>query len=688
MREETRPISSEKTAEIKAQKEQEDLERDPELARGLAAGGSEPIQRTQVIDLESAAVSSQPSEPAAPEITDDYSSQVDSDDKPDHQNPPETSIATNNLPHHPPVPVPEGAALESPVDPTPSPAEPVPQPTQTETTKDIEMQDAPLSATSSTTKIPREREDDDMADEPAAKRSKTDEEAPALESTPEFKKPNLPPVDTNVNGVQAEQTPKTSLNTITKPQFKHIQRVLQNVKRIHDARFFVTPVDIAALNIPNYPNIVKNPMDLRTMEEKLKAEDYPSVDAFYADFNLIVSNSVLFNGPEHAVSKAAGKLKDSFDRQMQNIPGPEVTEVSAADKKKRASVPSATPAPPPRRESRSSLPGSARSPTASSPQTFALGPQGVPLIRRDSTVGDGRPKREIHPPAPRDLPYANQKPKKKKFQMELKFCSTVMAELQKPKFSSVSYPFLLPVDPVALNIPHYHKIIKKPMDLGTVGTKLDHGEYENAKEFEADVQLMFKNCFTFNPPDHPVHQMGQQFKDVFEKKMEEKQRWVDANTPASGPASPGSSRDSEDEEEEEEEEDEGENEDQLTQLQKQIAAMSKQVEMIQKQGKGSPPASSKKAKSHKKATKKASSTAPIKAEKKGPSKPSRPQPKLPRVTYEEKQDISNRINGLPEEKMQKALRIIRDNMPHLKVNTPTMSLRLSYGGFDHQIVFA
>ena len=79
------------------------------------------------------------------------------------------------------------------------------------------------------------------------------------------------------------------------------------------------------------------------------------------------------------------------------------------DKKEKTITVSAPKPPPARRESRSSLPGSARSPvSADSQQTFALGPTGVPLIRRDSmTVGDGRPKRKIHPPAPRDLPSSH-----------------------------------------------------------------------------------------------------------------------------------------------------------------------------------------------------------------------------------------------------------------------------------------
>lgn len=43
-----------------------------------------------------------------------------------------------------------------------------------------------------------------------------------------------------------------------------------------------------------------------------------------------------------------------------------------------------------------------------------------------------------------------------------------------------AYYFNTPVDPVALNLPDYPKIIKKPMDLGTIAHKLERREYEDA----------------------------------------------------------------------------------------------------------------------------------------------------------------------------------------------------------------
>ncbi|KFM27509.1 putative pleiotropic drug resistance protein 2 [Auxenochlorella protothecoides] len=55
-----------------------------------------------------------------------------------------------------------------------------------------------------------------------------------------------------------------------------------------------------------------------------------------------------------------------------------------------------------------------------------------------------------------------------------------------------------PVD--ANYAPGYYAVIKNPMDLGTVKTKLDHRRYSSLLEFRDDVRLIFANCRQFNPP--------------------------------------------------------------------------------------------------------------------------------------------------------------------------------------------
>ena len=667
LREETQPVSQEQTAEIKEQKQLQDLISDPELVNGLVSGASDPVPETREIQSQTESTAPSSSQQPQPNSTTSPAPVVapsHSEDKASTPQPSEEfdSIPTTEIPHHPPVPVPEGALTETPIDPAPSPALPAAASSPTMETeiqpKDEIMQDAP----SSPAKVAREREEDDVEDGPAAKRSKTEEGV-----NTDFKVPERPAINTQVNGTHIE-APPISAPPMTLLQHKHCMRTIQNVKRIQSSTAFRQPVDYVALNIPSYPSIIAKPMDLRTLEENLKESKYPTVEAFTADFNQIVQNCETFNGRESTFTKAAHEMKASFDKNMSKIPGPDVTEPSPADRKKKAIIPPAAKATPARRESRSSLPGPARSPvSAGSPQTFALNPQGVPLIRRDSTFGDGRPKREIHPPAPRDLPYANQKPKKKKYQWELKFCEKVLSELSKPKYNHVSWPFMTAVDPVALNIPTYHSIIKKPMDFGTMKTKLDHGEYENAKEFEADARQVFQNCYRFNPQSDPINHTGHQFEGVFDGEWSKKRDWIEANTPGSGPQSAGSSEPEDSDEEEEEEDEEEEEQTQLSKLQQQIAAMSRQVELIT-QKKKSPPVSSKKAtkgaKPVRKDTKK--TAAPAKAEKKAASKPAKKE-KTPYVTYEQKQDISNRINSLSETKMATALRIIRDNMPNLQV---------------------
>lgn len=136
---------------------------------------------------------------------------------------------------------------------------------------------------------------------------------------------------------------------------------------------------------------------------------------------------------------------------------------------------------------------------------------------------DGRPKREIHPPPSKDYPEPMTKRRNpRKNDAQMKFCGQVLRELRKSKYRNINYPFLAPVDVVALNIPDYPSIVKHPMDLSTIERKLNEGDYQNADDFETDMRLMFNNCYLYNPPVTPVHKMGQELEKVFDEKWKQK----------------------------------------------------------------------------------------------------------------------------------------------------------------------
>ncbi|XP_023248223.1 homeotic protein female sterile [Copidosoma floridanum] len=105
---------------------------------------------------------------------------------------------------------------------------------------------------------------------------------------------------------------------------------------------------------------------------------------------------------------------------------------------------------------------------------------------------------------------------KDKLSDSLKSCNEILKELFSKKHSSYAWPFYKPVDAEHLGLYDYHEIIKIPMDLGTVKSKLDKREYNSASEFAADVRLIFTNCYKYNPPEHDVVTMAKKLQDVFE----------------------------------------------------------------------------------------------------------------------------------------------------------------------------
>ncbi|KAI0354547.1 hypothetical protein OH77DRAFT_1426157 [Trametes cingulata] len=58
--------------------------------------------------------------------------------------------------------------------------------------------------------------------------------------------------------------------------------------------------------------------------------------------------------------------------------------------------------------------------------------------------------------------------------------------------------FLQPVDPQ--QVPGYSDVISRPMDLGTMTTKVEKGKYRSLEEFASDLRLVTTNAKTFNPP--------------------------------------------------------------------------------------------------------------------------------------------------------------------------------------------
>ncbi|XP_019086767.1 PREDICTED: transcription factor GTE9-like isoform X1 [Camelina sativa] len=99
--------------------------------------------------------------------------------------------------------------------------------------------------------------------------------------------------------------------------------------------------------------------------------------------------------------------------------------------------------------------------------------------------------------------------------LQMKQCEILLKRLMSHQHG---WLFKSPVDVVKLNIPDYFSIIKHPMDLGTVKTKLTSGTYLTPSEFSADVRLTFRNAMTYNPIGNKVFNMADSLSKFFELK--------------------------------------------------------------------------------------------------------------------------------------------------------------------------
>ncbi|KAK8845381.1 hypothetical protein IAR55_006094 [Kwoniella newhampshirensis] len=307
--------------------------------------------------------------------------------------------------------------------------------------------------------------------------------------------------------------PAGPTSALTPTQHKHLLATIRAIKkRTAESLFFAQPVDIVAFGIPHYPQIIDRPMDLGTVETKLVASDprgppkdkskaakwdtskgtYHSVSEVTEDVRQIWENSRKFNGKDHLVSQAAGKLEEIYEKQLANLP-PEPAPPAAPSPRAHAAGPS-----------------TARRASVSQP----------PVIRR--TSDDSRPKREIHPPPSKDLAYEDvsgtRKPKRRSDPQLQWALRTIKGLEANGKFVMIVAPFSYSIQDIIAVIPDYTTVIKRPIDLTIIKDKLSEGVYDDVTQVDDDMKLMFANAQKFNPPGHEVHTSALQFEQLWSEK--------------------------------------------------------------------------------------------------------------------------------------------------------------------------
>ncbi|KAI3389183.1 hypothetical protein SNEBB_009737 [Seison nebaliae] len=83
---------------------------------------------------------------------------------------------------------------------------------------------------------------------------------------------------------------------------------------------FYDPVDVEKLQLFDYHQIITEPMDMRTIKDKLERGEYTEAKEFENDFRLMLNNCYKYNAAGEDVVKMGRKLEDAFGKLYEGLP--------------------------------------------------------------------------------------------------------------------------------------------------------------------------------------------------------------------------------------------------------------------------------------------------------------------------------------------------------------------------------
>lgn len=366
------------------------------------------------------------------------------------------------------------------------------------------------------------------------------------------------PVTAPINGiVQPPVLPPPTRPARTTNQLRFIEKcVLKVLWRHRDAWPFHNPVDTIALDIPDYHEIVKYPMDLSTIKKRLQNQYYWKAEECIRDFDRIFKNCYLYNKPELQVVMMARNLENVYRAQLAKMPDSEVVlglPVQRDDAGFRRAKRSKMAACNDQLERGSKLimeteskrsldsfsqvePAHARGyhPPLPLGQTLDIQTKHLPAFNEFSPKKQHKKRAKVSKISLSDIvtsaipdqqpPPTKQNPKPptrhwsdclSQLPEPMKACAVILEKLFSEENYEYASPFYEPLNAPLLGLNDCVPV-KKPMDLGTVRTKMLAGKYRWRAEFARDVRSIFTNCYRHRPEDDPVVVMAHKLQCLFE----------------------------------------------------------------------------------------------------------------------------------------------------------------------------
>lgn len=157
---------------------------------------------------------------------------------------------------------------------------------------------------------------------------------PARKSLPKRPKPSQQPAKANNNNSNAnagkkprpnQAMPKmnnmfgNNNNGMSVDEQKQCLSILSSLQRHKSAGPFLRPVDPIKLGIPDYFSVIRDPMDLSTIDHNLRINFYHSTTQFAADIRKIWNNSYLYNQRDSQIYNMTLEMDKYFEKKFKEM---------------------------------------------------------------------------------------------------------------------------------------------------------------------------------------------------------------------------------------------------------------------------------------------------------------------------------------------------------------------------------
>ncbi|XP_038204881.1 protein polybromo-1 isoform X26 [Arvicola amphibius] len=237
---------------------------------------------------------------------------------------------------------------------------------------------------------------------------------------------------------------------------------------------------------PDYYAIIKEPIDLKTIAQRIQNGSYKTIHAMAKDIDLLAKNAKTYNEPGSQVFKDANSIKKIFYMKKAEIEHHEMAKSSLRISNKRA------------------VQGGRLSAITMALQYGSESEEDAALAAARYEEGESE--------AESITSFMDVSNPFHQLYDTVRSCRNNQGQL-------IAEPFFHL--PSKKKYPDYYQQIKMPISLQQIRTKLKNQEYETLDHLECDLNLMFENAKRYNVPNSTIYKRVLKLQQVMQAKKKE-----------------------------------------------------------------------------------------------------------------------------------------------------------------------